>query len=237
MILNGNPRAHGLRNVHHFIGTAIPTLALLLTPLLGVAPASAAEVIPDTPDPVAVTLDPSTTAFLIGDMISPTCPNRPTCAASIPAIADLRDRARAAGVFVLYSRITPSEIVPELTPADDEPVLERGGISDLFFATNIDDLLKAHGIQTLVMVGTSAIGIILYSSFEANARGYTVVVADDAISANLTFQIQLARYQLLNQPGLGQFNNANNTPLQPLAVTLSRTDLISFEAMAPGEAM
>ncbi len=35
----------------------------------------------------------------------------------------------------------------------------------------------------------------------------------------------MTRYQLLNQPG---FTNADNTPLTPQAVTLSRTDLISF---------
>ena len=76
---------------------------------------------------------------------------------------------------------------------------------------------------------------VLQRVLEKNLRGYTVIVADDGISQFEPYQVQLTRWQLLNQPG---FANADNTPLKTKAVTLSRMDLISFvDMMDGGEAM
>ena len=97
--------------------------------------------------------------------------------------------------------------------------------ADKFFNTDLDQTLKQHGIQTLVLVGSAANGAILYTSFGANERGYTVVVATDGISSGPEFDTYLAEYQLLNEPG---FANAANDPLHANAVTLSRGDLITF---------
>jgi hypothetical protein len=47
----------------------------------------------------------------------------------------------------------------------------------------------------------------------------------DGISADSRAIMRFSLFQLLNAPG---FPNAANTPLAPSAVTLSRTDLISF---------
>ena len=59
------------------------------------------------------------------------------------------------------------------------------------------------------------------TSFAANQRGYTVAVAEDGISADTDFQVFYARYHLLLQ-------NLDNTPLRSRAVTLTRTDLVTF---------
>ena len=85
-------------------------------------------------------------------------------------------------------------------------------------------MLKSKGIKTAVIVGVSANGAVLYTAFEANLRGYTVVVAADGISAD-PFPLFLTQYQVLNQPG---FPNPNNTPLAENRVTLNRSDLITF---------
>ena len=77
-----------------------------------------------------------------------------------------------------------------------------------------------------MIVGTAANDAVLYTSFGASTRGYTVVVAEDGISAPDDFAVLLTRYQLLNQPGFG---NPENEPLRERAVTLSRTDLINFQ--------
>ncbi|HEY3115289.1 MAG TPA: isochorismatase family protein [Chloroflexota bacterium] len=188
--------------------------------------------LPNTPDPVAVTLDPSTTAFLVLDLTTATCSNRPVCVAQLPGLADFLAKARAAGVAVIYSNTPGSTVLPEVAPAGNEPLVTSS--ADKFFNTNLDDLLKDRGIETKIIVGTASNGAALYTPFGANERGYTVVVADDGISQFEPYQVQLSRWQLLNQPG---FANADNTPLKTRAVTLSRTDLITFETMAPGEAM
>ena len=81
-----------------------------------------------------------------------------------------------------------------------------------------------RGISTLIVTGYSGTGAVLYTSFEANARGYTVVAADDAIPTADSVGDYVARYQLLNQPGA---SNPTNEPLRSRVVTLSRSDLIS----------
>jgi len=98
--------------------------------------------------------------------------------------------------------------------------------ADKFFGTDLDSILKQHGITTVVVTGTSSNGAVLYTSFSAAERGYTVVVAEDGISADTDFATQFTEWQLLNGPGT---TNLQNTPLQPKAVTLSRTDLITYK--------
>jgi nicotinamidase-related amidase len=158
------------------------------------------------------------------DLTSVICAPQPACRATLPAAAALLAKARTAAVSVIYSETpTPgSTILPEVTPRPTEPKVT--GRADKFYATPLDDLLKSNGIKTLVIVGSAANGAVLYTAFDANLHGYTVVVATDGISAP-PFPLFFAQYQLLNQPG---FANPENTPLAETRVTLSRSDLITF---------
>jgi len=188
------------------------------------APASAQEM-PALPEPVPVSLDSGTTAFLVLDILSSNCPRRPTCMASLSPISSFLNQARDAGVLVVFSSGTaPPTFFPEVTPNPDEPVVSSR--ADKFYDTHLDDILREHGIETVVMVGSASNGAVLYTAFGASERGYTVVVAQDGISADNDHEDYLARYQLLKQPG---FANVDNEPLQEQAVTLSRTDLITFK--------
>ncbi|MFN2460269.1 MAG: hypothetical protein ABR591_06245 [Candidatus Velthaea sp.] len=65
---------------------------------------------------------------------------------------------------------------------------------------------------------------MLYTAVGACLRNYTVVVLDDATSASKDYDVAVGRYQLLTQLNA----NANNEPLRKSAVTLSRTDLLTF---------
>jgi nicotinamidase-related amidase len=200
------------------------TAALLPGVLPAVATEATAQALPTIPAPAPVTLDPATTAFLVLDLNSAVCAPRPSCQATLPPVAAFLDRARQANVFVVYSSTTGATTLPELAPRPDDPtVVSR---ADKFFNTQLDDILRNRGIRTAVIVGSAANGAVLYTSFGANLRGYTVVVAEDGLSAPEDFAVLLTRYQLLNQPGL---SNPDNEPLREGAVTLSRTDLISFQ--------
>ena len=97
--------------------------------------------------------------------------------------------------------------------------------ADKFFSTDLDQILKDHGIDTVVIVGTSAIGAVLYTSFGATARGYTVAVAQDGMFADNDFQVYYATYQLANQPGGA---NPANEPLRKGAVTITKMGLVDF---------
>ena len=178
---------------------------------------------PPLPDVSPVALDPSTTALLILDLTSVICDPRPACGASLPAVSRLLAKARAAGVLVAYSTTGSGEIKPDVAPRDGDPMVATR--ADKFYNTNLDQILKDHGAQTLVIVGSAANGAVLYTTFGAVERGYTVAVAVDGISSGPDFDTYLAEYQVLNMPG---FSNPMNNPLMPTATTLTRTDLISF---------
>jgi hypothetical protein len=199
--------------------------ALLAFPTARVgAQAPAGVQIPAMPDPVAVSLDASTTAFLALDFTTSGCGDTPACVASLPAVAAGITAARAAGVLVVYST-APARVVPDVLQLPSDPFVVGSG-PDKFYNTNLDDILKQNGITTVVITGTKTNGAVLYTTFEASARGYTVVVVEDGVSGQGDFATPATEWQILNGAGTV---NVQNTPLQPKAATLSRTDLITYK--------
>jgi nicotinamidase-related amidase len=182
---------------------------------------------PVLPDVSPIALDPATSAFLVLDINSAVCPSRPSCVASVPIISRMLGRARAAGMFVGFSTTAAGDILPDVAPREGEPVVTAR--ADKFFNTTLDQILKDHGVQTVLLVGAAANGAVLYTSFGANERGYTVAIATDGISSGTDFDTYLAQYQILNQPG---FSNPTNDPLHANAATFTRSDLISFGSMS-----
>jgi len=214
------------------LGLIFALLAIVIAPAAPTAAQLTAPTPPTLPDPVAVTLNPQTTALLVLDLNVPLCAPRPDCAAMIPSVAGLLAAARSAGATVVFSS-TPAPgspsgapIVPDLAPQPGEPIVVSH--ADKFFETPLADILSNAGVDTVVIVGFSANGAVMYTSFGANERGITVVVPEDGMAAADPFATFVTGYQLLNEPG---YSNLANTPLTANAVTLSRTDLISF---APG---
>lgn len=189
---------------------------------------SGSTALPSIPAPVPVRLDAKTTTLMVLDINSAICPPRPACMASVPAIESLLNRARAAKVPVVYSTTgapgKEAPMLPSVAPRSGEPVVTAR--ANKFIDTNLEELLKQRNARTVVIVGSAANGAVMYSAFHANVKGFTVVVAEDGISAVPAFDTFLTRYQLLNQPG---FQNPGNKPLEAQRVTLSRTDLISFQ--------
>ena len=193
-------------------------LALMASPVL-------AQQVPAVPAAVAVSLDPTTTALLVEDITTQTCGSQPRCQQFLPRVSSLLASARAAGVYVLYTTpATQPPILPEVAPADGDPVFPGLG-QDRFFDTALDELLRARGIQNLILVGWRENGSVLYTAVGANLRTYTVVVADDGTSAAQDYDVAIGRYQLLTELN----SNPNNDPLRKGAVTLSKTDLITFQ--------
>lgn len=178
--------------------------------------------LPNGPEPAAVTVDPAATAVLVLD-ISDATAGIPAVKESIAPVAKLLDRARKAGARVAFSlgRAAEQKLAPELGGKADEPIVRSS--ADKFFNTDLADHLK--GMQYAIVVGTAANGAVVYTSFACCARGMTVVVPVDGIASRESISTDVARFQLLDQPG---FQNKQNEPLKAKAVTLSRTDLITF---------
>lgn len=179
---------------------------------------------PAVPAPVAVRLDPRSSALLVMDITDPLCTSRPRCVATLPQIAGLLAAARRAGMHVIHTvGRAPWTILEPVAPLEGEPIVQAR--ANKFHDSAMDALLRERGVTTLLLVGTAANGAIMYTAFAANVRGYTVAVAVDGISAGDEVIERFAAWQLLNQPG---FTNVDNEPLAAERVTLTRSDLVAF---------
>jgi nicotinamidase-related amidase len=178
--------------------------------------------LPKSPDPAAVTVDPAATAILVLDISDATI-GTPAVKESVAPVAKLLDRARKAGARVIFSlgRAAEQKLVPDLGATPSEPVVRTS--ADKFFNTDLAKHLE--GMQYAVVVGTAANGAVTYTSFGCCARGLAVVVPVDGLASREAISTEVAKFQLLDQPG---FQNKQNEPLKAKAVTLSRTDLITF---------
>jgi nicotinamidase-related amidase len=172
---------------------------------------------PAAPEIKPVTADPKTTALIMGDFMNQSCAKRPRCVAALPAVKKLLGQARAAKVAVIYSTIpntTAADIMPEVAPAADEPSVTSG--VDKFFKTNLDQILKDKGIQTIILVGTSAEGLVTYTGGEAALRGFNVVVPVDGMASVEAFAEQYVAWHMTHAPIISP------------KVTLTRIDMIKF---------
>ena len=207
--------------------TAMLTAALLATALPGIS-ARAADVVtdwagvtaPPPPTVVIATADVKTTALLLLDFNMPPCDPEanPRCSATIPAVTALLSRARATGMLVIHTlgaSTSVDSINPALKAFPNEPVIP--GRPDKFLNTDLDEVLRQHGIETVITTGTFTNGAVLYTASEAAFRGYTVLVPIDGVSGLTPYADQMTLWQLLNGPRLG-----GDT------VKLTKTDAIRF---------
>ena len=107
---------------------------------------------------------------------------------TVSRIADLVDRARAAGVPVIwvqhYDGEMPSgsegwRIVDELRPAGGEPVVHKAW-NDAFEETDLEDRLAERAVDRLVVVGAQTEWCIRATLHGAIARGYDATLVCDA---------------------------------------------------------
>ena len=74
------------------------------------------------------------------------------------------------------------ELVPEVGPSADDLVVHRNDGVSPFGGTSLDALLRALGVQFVVVTGVAVNLAILGCVIEAVNAGYEVVVADDAVA-------------------------------------------------------
>jgi nicotinamidase-related amidase len=189
------------------------------------APAAAQTIIdqwtsietPAAPALKEVTVDPSTTALLMLDLVKQTCEHRPRCVASLPDVKKLLAQARAKNLLVVYSTVPNSalaDIMPDVAPVSGEPTVQ-GGV-DKFLNTDLEKILKDKGIKTVIVAGVAANGAVLYTSASAISHGFKAIVPVDALSADNAFIEKYVAYNFTTAPVV-----AGNT-------TLTRISMIKF---------
>jgi nicotinamidase-related amidase len=150
---------------------------------------------PPRPELKAVTLEASTTALLILDMQKGNCGVRPRCMATIPNVKRLYDAARAAGVMLWYSLNSTADLIdPGFMPREGEWV--RQGGPDKFLGSNLEEKLKAKGIKTVVVCGTSFQGVGVGTGSGLAQRGYKVIVPIDCLSSEDPYNEQYAAWHM-----------------------------------------
>ena len=152
---------------------------------------------PSPPELKAVTLDGSTTALLILDMTkNGSCSERPRCMATLANVKRLYDAARAAGAMLWYTmgaNATPADMIdPGFAPRAGEYTNRTG--PDKFLGSNLDEKLKARGIQTVIVCGTSFQGVGVGTGSGAAQRGYKVIVPLDCLSSEDPYMEQYSAW-------------------------------------------
>jgi nicotinamidase-related amidase len=209
-------------------GTAVASGVLLIA---FAAASSAADVLddwatvklPPPPELKPVTLEGSTTALLILDMMKTNCGARPRCVATIPNVKRLHDAARTAGAMVWYSLVgsdgeaTPADMIdPKFMPRDGEWMRQNG--PDKFLGSNLEEKLKARGIKTVIVCGTSFQGVGIGTGSGLAQRGYKVIVPIDCLSSEDPYMEQYAAWHLFK----------GGPAVVTSQVTLTRSTMVKF---------
>ena len=170
--------------------------------------------IPDYEIHDRVEIDPAHTALVVVDMQNDFVADGgslrvPDAAATVPVIAGLVARARAAGLRVVFTQDTHRDgdpewqiwppharegswgwqIVDPLAPHDEDTVIRKLRY-DAFYGTPLDHLLRLWGVTTLVICGTVANICVHYTAASAALRWYDVIIPRDAVSALERFDLE-----------------------------------------------
>jgi nicotinamidase-related amidase len=160
---------------------------------------------PPAPTLQRVAVDPGKTAVLVLDFFGRNCSPRPRCVASLPQVAKLLAAAHASHAFVVYSLVrgtSMADVLPQVKPAPGEPSVTSG--PDKFLGTDLDKILKARGITTVVPVGTAAEGAVLYTASHAALTGYNVVLPVDGMSSTTPYAEQYVAWNMAHAPTVGR---------------------------------
>lgn len=87
-----------------------------------------------------------------------------------------------------------AQVIDELEPQKGDYYIKKRTY-DAFFGTDLDLLLRQKGVKEVLIVGTVSNICVLHTAGKARESGYSVVLAEDAISALNPFDQALALRQ------------------------------------------
>jgi nicotinamidase-related amidase len=155
-------------------------------------------------------LQPAKAALLVIDVQKDFA--KPPMRPAVDALATLLAGARAAGVYVVYVQnvvmahglshtaaetlrrrrlgmalevtvdgTAGQEFVEEIAPRKSDPVVRKLRL-DAFYGTSLETVLRARGIETVLITGIATHGCVTGTSYAAQARDFNVVVVSDCVA-------------------------------------------------------
>jgi nicotinamidase-related amidase len=76
-----------------------------------------------------------------------------------------------------------TEILPELGPEPTDYVIRTKKRLSAFYGTDLEFLLRTHGVETVVLAGINTNTCVLCTAFDAFNRDLRVIVAQDAVAS------------------------------------------------------
>ena len=93
------------------------------------------------------------------------------------------------------------DIIPELKPAQGEPIIDKPG-KGAFFATDLQAILQHRGITQLVVTGVTTEVCVNTTVREANDRGYECLVVSDCCGSYFPEFHEAALKMIVAQGGI-----------------------------------
>ena len=193
-------------------------LAAFVIALLGASATQASVIddwntikVPAAPVLKPVSVDISDTALLLLDFNGAQDPskgpcntkNKPRCIASLPKVEKLLNEARKSGLPVIYSitgGATKGDIATVLAPKKGDAVVQSG--ANKFIDTDLEKILSAKHIKTVIVTGTASEGAVLNTAAYAALKGMNVILPVDGMSSTDPYAEQYVAWHFANAPGV-----------------------------------
>ncbi|MDZ4246282.1 MAG: isochorismatase family protein [Dehalococcoidia bacterium] len=166
---------------------------------------------PALPETAPMTLDPATTAVLVLDLTNRCNDPSQVCSQIVGGVNNLVEKARKAGVLVIYTLIAGAKDTPQggvwngFNALPGEPVLAPDAY-DKFDGGEIRGFLEKRGVKNVIVTGASSNFAVLYTSTTAaRLYHYNVVIPVDGIIARTPYEGDYSVYQFTRLPGAAQY--------------------------------
>ena len=161
---------------------------------------------PNKPNPVDVTVNTRTTGLLVLDLNARCEDPKEPCHKLIEPVAKFLPRAREAGILIVYTvadrfQGTPLARMPKaFQQQDKEPVIFPAAF-DKFYSGELQPLLKARALKTLIVIGAASNQAVLYTATAAvRPFGYDVIIPTDGIIARGDYEQEFTLHQFTILP-------------------------------------
>jgi nicotinamidase-related amidase len=161
---------------------------------------------PNRPEAKAVTLDSNTTTIVVLDLNARCNDPKQVCSKIAAPVGDFLEKARAAGVSIIYTVSASAKGKPigalatPLNRKDGEPIIYPDGF-DKFSGGELQDFLKKKGAKTLVVTGSSTNAAVLYTATTAaRMYRYNIVIPMDGVNASSAYEQEYSLHQFTVLP-------------------------------------